>query len=86
MSSRGGGHHLAACRTKTVLFGCVFNSDEARETPEHVARRLLAAAEVLGPERVQAAPDCGLVMMSPDRAVEKLRIMVEGARLARARV
>jgi 5-methyltetrahydropteroyltriglutamate--homocysteine methyltransferase len=78
--------HLNACKSKTVLFGCVFNSDETTETAEHVARRLLAAAEVLGPERIQAAPDCGLVMMSPHRAVEKLRIMVEGARLARSRI
>ena len=78
--------HLTACKSKTVLFGCVFNSDDTSETAEHVARRLLAAAEVLGPERIQAAPDCGLVMMSPQRAVEKLRIMVEGARLARARI
>lgn len=78
--------YLAACPGKTVLFGCVFNSDEAHETPEQVARRLLAAAEVLGPERIQAAPDCGLVMMTPARAREKLRIMVEGAKLARARV
>ena len=76
---------LAGCPSKTVLFGCVFNSDETRETPEHVARRLLAAAHVLSPERIQAAPDCGLVMMSPARALEKLRIMVEGARLARER-
>ncbi len=78
--------HLAACKSKTVLFGCVFNSDDTFETAEHVARRLLAAAEVLGPERIQAAPDCGLVMMSPRRAVEKLHIMVEGARLARSRI
>jgi 5-methyltetrahydropteroyltriglutamate--homocysteine methyltransferase len=79
-------NHLRACPDKTVLFGCIFNSDETHETPEHVARRLLAAAEVLGPARIQAAPDCGLVTMSPERAREKLRIMVEGARLARARV
>jgi 5-methyltetrahydropteroyltriglutamate--homocysteine methyltransferase len=78
--------HLKACTSKTVLFGCVFNSDDTSETAEHVARRLLAAGELLGPERIQAAPDCGLVMMSPRRAVEKLRIMVEGARLARTRI
>lgn len=77
---------LTSCPSKTVLFGCVFNSDDTTETAEHVARRLLAAAEVLSPERIQAAPDCGLVMMSPRRAVEKLKIMVEGARLARARI
>ena len=45
--------------------------------------RLLAAAEVLSPQQIQAAPDCGLVMMSQPRAVEKLRIMVKGAELAR---
>ena len=77
---------LSKCPSKTVLFGCVFNSDETHETAEHVARRLLDAAEVLGPEKIQAAPDCGLVMMSPERAFEKLKIMVEGAHLARARV
>jgi 5-methyltetrahydropteroyltriglutamate--homocysteine methyltransferase len=77
---------LANCPSKTVLFGCVFNSDETHETAEHVARRLLAAAEVLGPTKIQAAPDCGLVMMSPERAVEKLAVMAEGARLARQRV
>lgn len=74
---------LKACPSKTVLFGCVFNSDDMHETPEHVAERLLAAAEVLSPQQIQAAPDCGLVMMSQPRAVEKLRIMVKGAELAR---
>ena len=77
---------LAACPSKTVLFGCIFNSDETHETAEQVARRLLASAEVLGPTQIQAAPDCGLVMMSPERAAEKLAVMVEGARLARQRV
>ena len=77
---------LEQCPSKTVLFGCVFNSDDTHETAEHVADRLLAAAEVIDPTRIQAAPDCGLVMMSPARAVEKLNIMVEGARLARSRL
>ena len=76
---------LAACPSKTVLFGCVFNSDEVMETPEHVADRLLAAAEVLSPGQIQAAPDCGLTPMSPALAAEKLRVMVEGAHLARRR-
>jgi len=75
--------YLAACPSKTVLFGCVFNSDDSDETPRHIADRLLAAAEVLPPEQIQAAPDCGLVMMTPARAREKLAKMVEGARLAR---
>jgi 5-methyltetrahydropteroyltriglutamate--homocysteine methyltransferase len=77
---------LTLCPSKTVLFGCVFNSDDTAESAEHVARRLLAAAKVHDPARLQAAPDCGLVMMTPARAAEKLAIMVAGARLARARL
>lgn len=74
---------LRACPSKTVLFGCVFNSDEVMETPEYIAARLLEAAEVLSTEQIQAAPDCGLVTMSPEKAMIKLRRMVAGAALAR---
>ena len=77
---------LKACKSKTVMFGCVFNSDDVpMETPEYVADRLCAAAEVLSPDRVMAAPDCGLVMCSPDVAVQKLQVMCSGAHLARVR-
>ena len=77
---------LRLCPSKTVMFGCVFNSDEAEETVDYVADRLLEAAEALPPEQIMAAPDCGLMPMSYERATEKLRIMVEGAERARARI
>ena len=77
---------LKNCPSKTVLFGCVFNSDDTVETAEHVADRLVAAAEALSPEQIQAAPDCGFVMMTPEKARQKLNVMVEGTKLARARV
>jgi 5-methyltetrahydropteroyltriglutamate--homocysteine methyltransferase len=76
---------LKLCPTKTVLFGCVFNSDGVMETAEHVADRLLKAAEALSPEQIQAAPDCGLAPMSPAKAFQKLKVMCEGAALARKR-
>lgn len=76
---------LKACPSKTVLFGCVFNSDGVMETPEHVADRLLAAAEALSPEQIQAAPDCGLAPMSSGQAFAKLKVMTAGAALARKR-
>ena len=76
---------LKLCPSKTVLFGCVFNSDGVMETPEHVANRLLKAAEALPPEQIQAAPDCGLAPMSSVKAFQKLKIMCEGAALARQR-
>ncbi len=77
---------LRACPSKTVLFGCVFNGGEKVETPEHIAERLLAAAEHLPPEQIQAAPDCGLVTLDQATARAKLAAMVAGARLARKRL
>ena len=80
---------LALCPSKTVLFGCIDNGAlgfDRIETAEHVADRLLAAAEYLPPEQIQAAPDCGLVPLDIDIARKKLAVMVEGARLARERV
>ena len=76
---------LRACPSKIVMFGCVYNGTEEVETPEHIAARLLAAAEALSPEQVQAAPDCGLVTLSRPAARAKLAAMVEGAALARDR-
>ena len=64
----------------------MFNSDTVMETPQHVATRLLKAAEALPPEQILAAPDCGLAPMSFDTAAEKLDIMVKGARMAREQV
>jgi 5-methyltetrahydropteroyltriglutamate--homocysteine methyltransferase len=55
------------------------------ESPELVRDRLIYAAEVVGePERGAANPDCGLRTRRDWKLVfEKLRNMVEGARLAR---
>lgn len=53
------------------------------ERPEVVRDRLLYAAEVLGPERVLANPDCGLRTRSWEVAFAKLQNMVQGAELAR---
>jgi len=77
---------LRRCPSKTVLFGCIDNGSNEVETPEHVAGRLLAAAEHLPSEQLQAAPDCGLLPLHPTIARAKLQAMAEGARLARVRV
>ncbi|MFQ5894335.1 MAG: 5-methyltetrahydropteroyltriglutamate--homocysteine methyltransferase [Nitrospinota bacterium] len=77
---------LRLCPSKTVLFGCVDNGKEEVESPEHIASRLLAAAAHHPPEKLQAAPDCGLLPLSRGAARAKLAAMVEGARLARERV
>ena len=74
---------LKNCPSKTVIFGCVFNSDEVMEKPHSVAKRLCEAAEFIDPLKIQAAPDCGLVMMNDQTALQKLSILVEGANIAR---
>tara|TARA_Y100000385_G_scaffold131235_1_gene136557 strand:- start:77 stop:1123 length:1047 start_codon:yes stop_codon:yes gene_type:complete len=77
---------LKHCPSKTVIFGCVFNSDEVMEKPDNVAKRLCKAAEFIDPMKIQAAPDCGLVMMNDQTALQKLSILVEGANIARKKL
>ena len=76
---------LRRCPSKTVLYGCIDNGTSEVESPEQVAATLLAAAEHLPPEQLQAAPDCGLVPLEAPAARAKLAAMVAGARLARQR-
>jgi 5-methyltetrahydropteroyltriglutamate--homocysteine methyltransferase len=53
------------------------------EPPELVRDRILHAVEVFGdPARIHVCPDCGLRTRSWEVAYEKLRSLVEGARLA----
>jgi 5-methyltetrahydropteroyltriglutamate--homocysteine methyltransferase len=47
-----------------------------------VRDRILYAARVLGPERLEVNTDCGLRTRTWEVSLEKLRNMVEGARLA----
>ena len=53
------------------------------EPPELVRDRILYAVDVFGdPARIHVCPDCGLRTRSWEVAYEKLRSLVEGARLA----
>ncbi|MGB3635281.1 MAG: hypothetical protein WA982_14660 [Rubrobacteraceae bacterium] len=52
------------------------------EPPELVRDRILYAASVLGPERIEVNTDCGLRTRSWEVSYEKLANMVEGTRLA----
>jgi 5-methyltetrahydropteroyltriglutamate--homocysteine methyltransferase len=67
---------------KVIVLGVLdLGSDEA-ETPEVVAGRIRRALEVVPPERLVAAPDCGMKYLPRELAFRKLEAMVEGARLA----
>ena len=66
---------------KTILWGVLDLGAEEVETPELVAERLRGALAVLGPERLAAAPDCGMKYLPRERAFRKLAAMVAGARV-----
>ena len=53
------------------------------ESPELIKERLLYAAELVGPQRIEAAPDCGLRTRKLPIAVQKLQRLVAGAELAK---
>ena len=72
---------LRALPDKVVVLGVLDLGAEEVETPEVVAERIRRALGVVEPERIVAAPDCGMKYLPRPRAVEKLRAMVEGARI-----
>jgi 5-methyltetrahydropteroyltriglutamate--homocysteine methyltransferase len=72
------GAALAPLESKTVMVGVLDLGEPAPETPETVATRLRAALEHLPPERVIAAPDCGMKYLPRASARAKLGALVEG--------
>ena len=66
---------------KTILLGVLDLGSEEVEPPEVVADRIRKALSVLPPERLVAAPDCGMKYLPRERAFGKLQSMVAGARL-----
>jgi 5-methyltetrahydropteroyltriglutamate--homocysteine methyltransferase len=72
--------------SKTFLVGVLDLNDPAIETAETVAQRIRKALEVVGPERIVVAPDCGMKYLARQTAFGKLKAMVEGARIVRAEV
>jgi 5-methyltetrahydropteroyltriglutamate--homocysteine methyltransferase len=66
---------------KTVVLGVLDLGAADVETPETVAGRIRRALDVVPPERLVVAPDCGMKYLPRERAFGKLRSMVAGARL-----
>jgi 5-methyltetrahydropteroyltriglutamate--homocysteine methyltransferase len=71
--------------TREIGLGVVDVHRSEVETPEKVADRIRRAAKILGdPARIWVNPDCGLRTRTLDVSWQKLRSVVEGARIARA--
>jgi len=74
---------LKGLPSKTILVGVLDLGDESVESPAMVAGRLRAALEVLPPERIVAAPDCGMKYLSQASARGKLAALIEGTATVR---
>ncbi|HEY6585112.1 MAG TPA: uroporphyrinogen decarboxylase family protein [Gaiellaceae bacterium] len=74
---------LRALPDKTILLGVLDLGSPEAETAELVADRIRRALDVVPPERLLVAPDCGMKYLSRELAFEKLRAMVAGARRVR---
>jgi 5-methyltetrahydropteroyltriglutamate--homocysteine methyltransferase len=68
--------------SKTIILGVLDLSTDEVETPETVAERIRRAFPHVPPERLVAAPDCGMKYLPRDSAYAKLESLAEGARLA----
>ena len=72
--------------SKTMIVGVLDLGDATIETPEIVAQRIDAALKHVPVERLAVAPDCGMKYLKREVAFGKLRAMVEGAKMVRARL
>jgi 5-methyltetrahydropteroyltriglutamate--homocysteine methyltransferase len=73
---------LDALSAKTIILGVIDLSTDDVETPETVADRIRRAFPHAAPERLIAAPDCGMKYLARAAAYGKLEALVEGARIA----
>ena len=76
---------LDALAGKTIILGVLDLSTDEVETPEVVAGRIARAFPHAGPDRLIAAPDCGMKYLPRASAYGKLEALVGGARLAAER-
>ncbi len=71
--------------TREIGLGVVDVHRPEVESAERVADRIRRAAKILGdPSRIWVNPDCGLRTRTLEVSWQKLRSVVEGARIARA--
>lgn len=68
---------------KTIMLGVLNLGDMRVETPEEIADHLRRALRYIEPERLIAAPDCGMKYLPRDVAFGKLQAMVRGADIVR---
>lgn len=71
---------------KRVMLGVLDLGDPVVETAETVAGRIRAGLKYLPPERLIAAPDCGMKYLPRATAFGKLKALAEGAAMVRREI
>ncbi|HYL47793.1 MAG TPA: 5-methyltetrahydropteroyltriglutamate--homocysteine methyltransferase [Stellaceae bacterium] len=74
---------LKALGDKQIILGVIDLNDPKVETPATVAARIRRAFAVVPPERIVAAPDCGMKYIPRETAFGKLKALAEGAAIVR---
>ena len=69
--------------SKTIVLGVIDLGDMTIETPQIVADRIRRALDIVPPERIVVAPDCGMKYLPRAIAFAKMKAMVDGAALLR---
>jgi 5-methyltetrahydropteroyltriglutamate--homocysteine methyltransferase len=85
VSGKGNWEAVQSTRFEKKLgFGIVDGRNTRLETPEEVAAAVKRVTEFVPAERLYVNPSCGLEYVPRETAFEKLRNLVEGARLVAA--
>jgi len=68
---------------KKVMLGVIDLNDPEIETPQKVADRIRAGLKFMAPDKLLAAPDCGMKYLPRATAFGKLKSLAEGAAIVR---
>ena len=74
---------LSDLSNKQIMLGVLDLSTPTAETAEQVAQRIRKGLKYVTPERLVAAPDCGMKYLSRDLAFAKLSALAAGAAIVR---
>ena len=74
---------LADLSNKQIMLGVLDLASPVPESAEQIAKRLRKGLKYVAPERLVAAPDCGMKYLSRDLAFAKLSALAAGAAIVR---
>ena len=66
------------------MLGCLNLGTPVVEKPEYIAGRIRQALEVVPPQRLHLAPDCGMWFLPREVAFAKIRALVVAADIVRS--